>query len=713
MDIPFNGAQSSFWGPSSPTSSVNSWVNRSHDLHEDPPAIMESIDSIALHHNGYTNDIHSDGSYVSQPSSLPDVTLNANMVNLTLETKSEGPDDRSFHLLDEKESLKVSCAEKFISRLKCDSSTRVKVVSIFGNTGDGKSHTLNHTFFGGNDVFSTSSAQDSCTIGVWAAFDPVLKVIVLDTEGLLGCTSHEIRRTRLLLKVLAVSDLIIYRTRAERLHNDLFTFLGEASRAYSQHFQSALQAIGSRVDFGGPLSALGPAVILFHETNHTSPLKSTPTESPEDVIRSRFAQLKLEFEAFSSLSYLGVQTVSPPTDFSQLRSSVYEVLKNSSVRSPRHPQVVYHTLKVLNEKFNGEIKDSAPVLFSDEYFTCPSKCLSCGYRCQGSMGHLRDGQPHSCDVLCSYQHQYDNCVYICKSCHSNGREVVVLPKTSSSSDTSWYGLAMYAWSGYVLECSHCGVIYRSRQYWYGNKNPEDAAVRTEIRHVWPGSAIAARGAQNAAQKVLDGVTYISEAVASVSSPPTRIVSSWVADQIAPKYWRPNHEIKECCVCKRGFDSGDTKHHCRSCGEGVCADCSANAMPVPKWGWKSPVRVCDLCFKQDAETTVADDSGQVDEAEVLVRKCGEAVASTLSTVASVLDIPRGLIKDSARPSYWVPDSEIKGCCVCGHEFGPRLALHHCRDCGEGVCDGCSRGRRAVCRRGWDAPVRVCDLCMKQD
>lgn len=56
------------------------------------------------------------------------------------------------------------------------------------------------------------------------------------------------------------------------------------------------------------------------------------------------------------------------------------------------------------------------------------------------------------------------------------------------------------------------------------------------------------GSQNAAQKVLDGVTYISEAVASVGSPPTRVISSWVADQIAPKYWRPNHEIKVHMHC---------------------------------------------------------------------------------------------------------------------------------------------------------------------
>lgn len=56
----------------------------------------------------------------------------------------------------------------------------------------------------------------------------------------------------------------------------------------------------------------------------------------------------------------------------------------------------------------------------------------------------------------------------------------------TSNESSWYGLARYAWSGYVIECPNCGEIYRSRQYWYGNKEPEDTAVRTEIIHVWPG-----------------------------------------------------------------------------------------------------------------------------------------------------------------------------------------------------------------------------------
>lgn len=85
---------------------------------------------------------------------------------------------------------------------------------------------------------------------------------------------------------------------------------------------------------------------------------------------------------------------------------------------------------------------------------------------------------------CRYQHQYENVVYICKQCHGNGNEVIVTSRTQTQNDNSWYGLAKYAWAGYVIECPQCGEIYRSRQYWYGNKNPEDVSVRSEITHVW-------------------------------------------------------------------------------------------------------------------------------------------------------------------------------------------------------------------------------------
>jgi len=108
------------------------------------------------------------------------------------------------------------------------------------------------------------------------------------------------------------------------------------------------------------------------------------------------------------------------------------------------------------------------------------------------MNHLRDRVPHMADGLCQYAHQYNNKVLICKvsqerhselllcetflcfstlsdyslklshvlslkcflyyplclqRCYEGGREVIVVPKTSASSDNPWFGLAKFAWSG--------------------------------------------------------------------------------------------------------------------------------------------------------------------------------------------------------------------------------------------------------------------------
>lgn len=215
----------------------------------------------------------------------------------------------SFLLVDEDEEMQVSCAKllnfsllpiacllvapslkpvflfkvkdetSFLKLLNCNPDQLLKVVSIFGNTGEGKSHTLNHTFFMGREVFKTSPTQESCTVGVWAAFDPIRKLVVIDTEGLLGNSSKQGQRTRLLLKVLAVSDLIIYRTHADRLHDDLFKFLGDASDAYLKHFTKELKATTARCGLDVPLSTLGPAVVIFHETVHTKLLGSGKTSA--------------------------------------------------------------------------------------------------------------------------------------------------------------------------------------------------------------------------------------------------------------------------------------------------------------------------------------------------------------------------------------------------------------------------------------------------
>lgn len=93
---------------------------------------------------------------------------------------------------------------------------------------------------------------------------------------MLFCSSgaNQGQRTRLLLKVLAISDVVIYRTHADRLHDDLFKFLGDASDAYRKHFSRELKATTTRCGLDVPLSTLGPAVVLFHETVHTKLLGS-------------------------------------------------------------------------------------------------------------------------------------------------------------------------------------------------------------------------------------------------------------------------------------------------------------------------------------------------------------------------------------------------------------------------------------------------------
>ena len=137
--------------------------------------------------------------------------------------------------------------------------------------------------------------------------------------------------------------------------------------------------------------------------------------------------------------------------------------------------------------------------------------------------------------------------------------------------------------------------------------------------------------QNTAQRVIDGVSYLTEAVTNVSLQPTKAITAWVADQVAPTYWRPNNEIRNCHKCNIIFGPTDTKHHCRACGEGFCAQCSSKSKCVPARNWHTPVRVCDFCYLKDSNFNEEIESSE----DVSVRKVSEHVVSTLSAVGTVL------------------------------------------------------------------------------
>lgn len=132
--------------------------------------------------------------------------------------------------------------------------------------------------------------------------------------------------------------------------------------------------------------------------------------SADTQLHKRFHDLNLRTEAFSSVQYVGTQTVTPPTDYKGLLGAVRQQVKNTHTRSPRQPGIVYQALEVsvgrlrleensvlrpivssnvvlvvsdpqgLSERFHGELSDKQITLYSffpDEYFTCSAVCLSC------------------------------------------------------------------------------------------------------------------------------------------------------------------------------------------------------------------------------------------------------------------------------------------------------------------------------------------------
>ena len=194
---------------------------------------------------------------------------------------------------------------------------------------------------------------------------------------MLSVSTDEDKRTRLLLKVLAISDVIIYKTRAERLHNDLFRFLSDASSSYLKYFSNELKACSQKLN--SDVSLLGPSVLIFHETQHTETLRDKESKTVQMQISEMFGNLNLTFDAFKSIDYVGI-TANEDKDYSKLKLKVNDLISNNSIRSPRKISVIYNLVKMLNDKFNGKISyRNVTNKFPDEYFTCNETCLSCGY----------------------------------------------------------------------------------------------------------------------------------------------------------------------------------------------------------------------------------------------------------------------------------------------------------------------------------------------
>lgn len=60
-------------------------------------------------------------------------------------------------------------------------------------------------------------------------------------------------------------------------------------------------------------------------------------------------------------------------------------------------------------------------------------------------------------------------------------------------------------------------------------------------------------------------------------------------------WVPDYAVSRCTNCHTEFWLGRRRHHCRSCGNIFCADCSEYWAPLPDERLFQPVRLCSTCY----------------------------------------------------------------------------------------------------------------------
>jgi len=87
-----------------------------------------------------------------------------------------------------------------------------------------------------------------------------------------------------------------------------------------------------------------------------------------------------------------------------------------------------------------------------------------------------------------------------------------------------------------------------------------------------------------------------EAVDEQRSAPSSGSNSANTQQGQQILWVPDHAVSRCQGCQIEFWLGRRKHHCRSCGNIFCADCSEFWAPLPDERLFTPVQLCASCYQ---------------------------------------------------------------------------------------------------------------------
>ncbi|EDV99889.1 GH12561 [Drosophila grimshawi] len=101
--------------------------------------------------------------------------------------------------------------------------------------------------------------------------------------------------------------------------------------------------------------------------------------------------------------------------------------------------------------------------------------------------------------------------------------------------------------------------------------------------------------ENGSDIVENASTCSWEAVEERSGPSSYATSSIQEKKASSVLWVPDYAVSRCSNCQIEFWLGRRKHHCRSCGEIFCADCSEFWAPLPFEKLFNPVRLCGSCY----------------------------------------------------------------------------------------------------------------------
>lgn len=179
---------------------------------------------------------------------------------------------------------------------------------------------------------------------------------------------------------------------------------------------------------------------------------------------------------------------------------------------------------------------------------------------------------------------------------------------------------------------------------------------------------------------------------------TRSEKSTIAPEKGFVEWVASELRDNCYCCKVKFKMFRRKHHCRKCGEVVCAPCSHEFMLI--LGFDQPVRVCLLCASTERDTKENSYSQSV---------------KTIDSDDEDDEFSRRLTRSESTESFrtesfragWIENSLQNECSICKSTFTMFRRKHHCRRCGELVCHPCSPHTGVV--KGYSGQVRICECC----